>query len=176
MGSRSYGLTLTFNNDPRIARQCVELHTELVESLKGILAPEDFFTQMFLQPLPSYRWPIGRQRGGNVLGLDNLKNNALLYTAGVGVLADAAPLEAVHGRLKVMGAKVADFANSVQGDMDFVYLNYAGSEQDPLGAYGASNVRLMKEAASRYDPTGVFQTRIPGGFKISHVEQVRTLH
>lgn len=170
MGIRSYGLTLTFDNDPIIARRCVELHTKLVESLKNIMAPDDFFTQMFLQPLPSYRWPIGRQRGGNVMGLDNLKNNALLYTAGVGVLVDSAPLETVHAQLKAMGAKVADFAKSVQGDMDFVYLNYADSEQDPLSTYGASNVKLMKDVAARYDPTGVFQTRVSGGFKISHVE------
>lgn len=169
MEIRSYGLTLTFNNDPRIARRCVQLHTELVESLKNTMAPNDFFTQMFLQPLPSYRWPLGRHGGGNVLGLDHLSNNALLYTAGVGVFADAAPLEAVHAQLKAMGAKVADFAKSMQGDMNFVYLNYAGSEQDPLGAYGVSNIKLMKDVAAKYDPTGVFQTRVPGGFKISHV-------
>ncbi|KAI1118681.1 FAD-binding domain-containing protein [Nemania sp. NC0429] len=169
-GAWSYVLTLTFDNDPRIARRCVELHAEFVASLEGLMAPEDFYTQMFLQPLPSYRWPIGRQQGGNILGLDYLENNALLYTAGFGVWVDSAPLETAHKELKAMAAKVADFAKSVQGDMDFIYLNYAGSEQDPLGTYGASNVKIMKDVAAKFDPTGVFQTRVAGGFKISHVE------
>ncbi|KAI3321032.1 FAD-binding domain-containing protein [Xylariaceae sp. AK1471] len=169
-GTWNYGLTFTFNNDPRIARLCVDLHTELVKSLSGLMAPEDFFTQMFLQPLPSYRWPIGKKRGGNVLGLDDLQNNALLYTAGVGVLADDGPLEAAHEQLKAMAAKLADFAKSVQGDMDFIYLNYADSDQDPLGTYSASNIKLMKDVAAKYDPTGVFQTRVPGGYKISKVD------
>lgn len=163
-------MTLTFNNDKRIAQRCVELHTEFVKSLNNLMAAEDYFTQMFLQPLPSYRWPIGKQRGGNVLGLDHLQNNALLYTAGVGVITDNAPLEEAHALLKEMGAKVTDFAKSVQGEMDFIYLNYADVDQDPLGTYGASNIQLMKDVAAKYDPTGVFQTHIPGGYKISKLE------
>ncbi|KAI1170199.1 FAD-binding domain-containing protein [Nemania sp. FL0916] len=168
-GAWSYGLTLTFDNDPRIAYRCAELHTELVESLKTLMAPEDFFTQMFLQPLPSYRWPLGEQHGGNVLGLDDLTNNALLYTAGVGILTDGAPLEAAHAQLKVMAAQIADFAKSVQGDMDFIYLNYADIDQDPLSTYGAANIEFMRDVAAKYDPMGVFQTRVSGGYKISHV-------
>ncbi|KAI8628514.1 FAD-binding domain-containing protein [Xylariaceae sp. FL1651] len=169
-GTWNFGLTLTFNNNPRILNRCIELHTELVESLKSMMAPEDFFTQMFFQPLPSYRWPIGQQRGGNVLGLDNLTNNAILYTAGVGLIEDSMPLEAAHTQLRIMAAQVENFAKSVQGDMDFIYLNYADIDQDPLGSYGASNVQFLKDVAARYDPTGVFQTRIPGGFKVSKVE------
>ncbi|KAI1129935.1 FAD-binding domain-containing protein [Nemania abortiva] len=169
-GTWNYGLTLTFNNDPRIAHLCVELHTELVDSLKTLMAPEGFFTQMFLQPLPSYRWPIGKQHGGNVLGLDNLTNNALLFTAGVGILVDDAPVDAAHAQLKAMAGKIVDFAKSVQGDMDFIYLNYADSDQSPLSTYGEANIKLMKEVAAKYDPSGVFQTLIPGGYKISQVE------
>ncbi|KAI0424493.1 FAD-binding domain-containing protein [Xylaria sp. FL1042] len=168
-GSWSYGATLTFNNDKRIANRAVELHVEFVDSLKKLMAPEDFFTQMFLQPLPSYRWPIGSQRGGNVLGLDNLKNNALLYTGGVGILKDDAPRDKAHALLKEMTAELADFAKSVQGEMDFVYLNYADADQDPLGSYGAANIKLMKDVAAKYDPMGVFQTLLPGGFKILKV-------
>ncbi|KAI0204448.1 FAD-binding domain-containing protein [Astrocystis sublimbata] len=168
-GAESYGLTLTFNNDKRIAQRCVELHSEFVNSLKTLMAPEDFFTQMFLQPLPAYRWAFGKQHGGNVLGLDDLNNNALLYTAGVGLIADGAPGDEAHALLQEMLAKVADFAKSVQGEMEFIYLNYADADQNPLGTYGVSNIALMKDVAAKYDPTGVFQTRIPGGFKISHV-------
>ncbi|RYC55514.1 hypothetical protein CHU98_g10691 [Xylaria longipes] len=166
-GTWNYGLTLTFNNDKRIAQRCVELHTEFVKSLSNLMAPETYLTQMVLQPLPSYRWPIGKQRGGNVLGLDSLQNNALLYTAGVGIRTDNAPLEEANALLEAMGAQVADFAKSVQGDMDFIYMNYAGADQDPLATYGASNIKLIKDVAAKYDPTGVFQTHIPGGYKIS---------
>ncbi|KAI1298398.1 FAD-binding domain-containing protein [Xylaria venustula] len=169
-GGWNYGTTLTFNNDKRIANYAVKLHEELVTSLKKIMAPEDFFTQMFLQPLPSYRWPIGSQRGGNVLGLDHLKNNALLYTGGVAITTDDAPREEAHALVKELTTKLSDYAKSVQGDMDFIYMNYADAYQDPIGGYGAANVKLIKDVAAKYDPTGAFQTRIAGGFKVSKVQ------
>jgi hypothetical protein len=148
----------------------VDLHAEFVKSLEAVMAPEDFFTQMFLQPLPSYRWAIGKKHGGNVLGLDDLKNNALLYTVGVGVLSDEAPREKAHELVNKMGANLSDFAESVGGGMNFIYLNYAGSEQDPLSSYGTANVAFMKDVAARYDPAGIFQNRVRGGYKISKAE------
>ena len=52
----------------------------------------------------------------------------------------------------------------------FTYLNYAASSQDPLASYGDANVRFLKHVAKKYDPHGVFQTLMPGGFKISKTE------
>lgn len=65
--------------------------------------------------------------------------------------------------------ELEDFAKSVGGNVEFRYLNYCDGSQDPLATYGAANIRKMKEASAKYDPTGVFQNRVPGGFKISKV-------
>jgi hypothetical protein len=54
--------------------------------------------------------------------------------------------------------------------MDFRYLNYCDISQDPLSTYGEDNIKQMQEVAIKYDPTGVFQRRVPGGFKISKVK------
>jgi hypothetical protein len=51
-----------------------------------------------------------------------------------------------------------------------VYLPYAKALQDPLGSYGADNVRYMKEVSRRYDPTRFFQRMVPGGFKVDRVD------
>lgn len=66
--------------------------------------------------------------------------------------------------------EIEDFAKEVGGDVGFRYLNYCDGSQDPLGSYGVENIRKMKEAAAKYDPAGVFQTKVPGGFKISKVQ------
>lgn len=42
--------------------------------------------------------------------------------------------------------------------------------QDPLASYGPESVKKMKAAAKKYDPFGVFQKLVPGGFKISKVQ------
>jgi hypothetical protein len=48
----------------------------------------------------------------------------------------------------------------------FQYLNFAAWFQDPLGGYGQEQKRTLKEVARKYDPTGVFQRQVPGGFKL----------
>ena len=48
----------------------------------------------------------------------------------------------------------------------WIYLNYANDDQDPIGSYGSANVAKLQAASKKYDPTGLFQTNVPGGFKL----------
>ena len=50
--------------------------------------------------------------------------------------------------------------------IDFIYLNYADISQQVLQSWGSSNVAKLQAASKKYDPSGVFQTQVPGGFKI----------
>ena len=50
--------------------------------------------------------------------------------------------------------------------IDFIYLNYADISQRVLQSWGSSNVNKLKAASKKYDPSGVFQRQVPGGFKI----------
>lgn len=72
-----------------------------------------------------------------------------------------------------LGLKLTDgiqkFATEQGTAVDYLYLNYADKDQNPLAGYGADNVAFMKEVSGKYDPSGVFQTSLPGGFKISKV-------
>lgn len=49
----------------------------------------------------------------------------------------------------------------------FEFLNNAAPFQDPLGSYGAENLQFMQDVAKKYDPDEIFQTLMPGGFKLS---------
>lgn len=49
---------------------------------------------------------------------------------------------------------------------NLVYLNYAGRDQDPLGSYGVDEMAQLMRVAAKYDPRGVFQRQVPGGFKL----------
>lgn len=75
-----------------------------------------------------------------------------------------------HPICKAANQEIEHFAKTIGGDVGFLYLNYCDGSQDPLGSYGAENIRKMKDAAAKYDPTGVFQRKVPGGFKISKVK------
>lgn len=48
----------------------------------------------------------------------------------------------------------------------FKYLNYADRTQDPIGSYGEKMKKRLQDASKKYDPNGLFQMRVPGGFKL----------
>ncbi len=48
----------------------------------------------------------------------------------------------------------------------FEYLNYAGPHQTPLASYGAESFGFLAGVSRKYDPEGVFQRKVPGGFKL----------
>jgi hypothetical protein len=112
---------------------------------------------------------VKRHRGvGNILGLDRLKSNAIVWNAGVAILnGNDAALAAARAELNAMTAELKYFAKQNGLLLDFVYLNYADVNQDALGSYGFDNVLFMKEVAKRYDPDGFWQLRVPGGWKLS---------
>jgi len=153
-------------------RRCVEIYAEYVQKLKGFINPEKFTTSLLFQPIPSYMVAIGQRRGGNMLGLDDVNFNAVMFTAGFGVYPSEGEGKAAlaYAELMAMTAEVKKLSKLLNGEMDFIFLNYADAVQDPLGSYGLKNVQHMRQVAAGYDPTGVFQTRIPGGFKISRVK------
>ena len=49
---------------------------------------------------------------------------------------------------------------------EFQYMNYADPSQDPIASYGGDNVNFLKRVSKKYDSRGVFQTKVPGGFKV----------
>lgn len=158
--------TLTFKNDPQVLQYAVTTHNQLVEEFRTQSPDGDFITQCMFQPLPTLFAKHAADRGGNVLGLDGIGGNAVLWLA---TLAVRTPEQEAVGRETMVAwvKSVEDFAKSVGSNVEWRYLNYADYTQDPLSSYGKENLELIRAAANKYDPAGVFQTRVPGGFKIS---------
>lgn len=69
---------------------------------------------------------------------------------------------------------LSTYAASVDAENPFIYLDYADISQRPLESYGVENVAKIQDAAAKYDPEGVFQHMMPGGFKISQVRNTLT--
>lgn len=54
-------------------------------------------------------------------------------------------------------------AKEVQ-QLDFIAMTFAGKRQNVLKGYGPDNFKLLQQAATKYDPAGVFQNLQKGGF------------
>ena len=48
----------------------------------------------------------------------------------------------------------------------FKYLNYAAPTQDVIGGYGEASAAKLRAVSKKYDPTGLFQKAVPGGYKL----------
>ena len=146
-------------------RKAVELHRHLVEDMKRDSRDGDFETQAYFQPLPAIIARRGAERGGNILGLDRLKSNAVVL---LGSLAVNGVDQEALGRQKMDAWRhtLGEYSRERGALVDFRYMNYADASQDVLGSYGEVNVRKMLAVSRKYDPEGTFQKRVPGGFKL----------
>jgi hypothetical protein len=166
---RQNWFSLTFKNDIRIIKRAALLHDELVNQLSTLIPSKNFTTSCLFQPMPVLFAQRSKQRGGNVLGLDQLGENALLWSI-VGSTHTVEEYAIMRERLMVYVAAVEAFAVSQDLNVDWRYLNYVDSTQDPLKSYGQRNVEFMRKVAAKYDPSGIFQTKVVSGWKISKVQ------
>lgn len=160
---------MCFKNDKRILAEASRLHDGLVEELTAFIPDGNFITQCLFQPLPALLAKNLVAAGGNVMGMERQKDDGIMFLAVAMVKTMEQELFA-YPRVKAWIQAVTDFAATIEGgNLDWKHLNYADKSQNVLAAYGADNVRLMKVAAAKFDPTQVFQKLVPGGFKISEV-------
>lgn len=121
------------------------------------------------QAIPTVFSKHSVERGGNVLGLDRETKNGIMLLFNIAVKGDADTEARARQKLRATTDELHEFAKKEGGLIEWQFLNYADSYQDPLSSYGAENVAKIRAAANKYDPKGVFQTRAPGGFKIGKV-------
>lgn len=151
--------TLRADTDALVA--AADIYSKAIEPLK----PLDGITLcLTLQAYPRSLLRKTAELGGNVLGLDPREPlvTILLLTYWkrreddeqiMGVLRGA--LEAIEKDADARGQRVP-----------YTYLNYASDFQDPFSSYGEENKKFLQEVSRKYDPEGLFQKNVPGGFKL----------
>jgi hypothetical protein len=158
---------MTFANDASIFTEIVRLNDEFVAEWKKVNDP-DFITQCMFQAIPTVFSKHSVEKGGNVMGLDKEKRNGIMLLFDIAVKTAEEEARA-RSLLFAYGERMQTFAAGKKGLLDWQFMNYADKTQDPLAGYGADNVAKIRAAAKKVDPKGIFQTKAPGGFKVSRV-------
>ncbi|RMY92042.1 hypothetical protein D0864_00380 [Hortaea werneckii] len=151
--------TLTTKNDLRVLTKAHELWLIVVQRLKTE-AKGPWEGHQLYQPMPPTFGKDSVAHGGNALGLDRFDETLILYEPYLS-WTYAEQDDLFNGQAKWLRDELAAFAKSIGADNEFIYLDYADADQNPLGSYGEENVRKMKAAAKEYDPQGVFQKLQP---------------
>lgn len=78
---------------------------------------------------------------------------------------DDANVTAAAANLALVAGIIASEEGSVT-NTTFVYSAYANAKQKPYQGWAGGAVERLQAASKKYDPNGVFQKLVPGGFKV----------
>lgn len=118
-----------------------------------------------LEPIPPIISSKSASMGGNVLGLDP-EHGALMVVLLAVSYTNFEDDDLVASTAEALFESIDSTAISLGAFDRFKYLNYAAISQDPIDSYGAQNKARLQAASRKYDPAGIFQRVVPGGFKL----------
>ncbi|KAF7622066.1 oxidoreductase FAD-binding protein [Aspergillus flavus] len=131
-----------------------------LESVEGI---PGMVWAISLEPLPPAIY--ARNASRNALGLTDA-SGSLVVTLLSATWDDESDDEEVDKAARELFDNIDNDARKLGVYEPFVYLNYAAPWQDPISSYKSKNVQLLKRVSQDVDPKRVFQTNVPGGFKL----------
>ncbi|KAJ0114775.1 hypothetical protein J7T55_004516 [Diaporthe amygdali] len=107
-----------------------------------------------------------RHAASNALGLSGRNGAALLVLLLDVRWSEATDDETVASTAKLLFEAIKHEAQKIGAFDPFIYLNYAGPDQNPIATYGAENVQRLRAIRSRADPGELFTEQVPGGHKV----------
>lgn len=161
-GVRCAYMNTTVKADAATLNAAAEAYLAALEPLKGC---EGITCSLTLQPYSASLLRKSAELGGNVLGMD-AADGPLVSILALTWWKDKADDEKIVGTFRKVIETIDRDAASRGTAVPFKYMNYAWHFQDPIGSYGDKNKAFLQEVSSKYDPDGVFQKGVPGGFKL----------
>lgn len=167
-GYQNSWFAITVKNDPAILQFIVDQHNNFTTEWQKATGDETFSLYTVFQALPKVMFDHGVEAGGNVLGMDRVDGNSVLFQVFM-VYSGAELVDQADSFMTSYRETVRAQSVKTGTDIEFQYLNYAAKTQDPISSYGEANVAFLKNVSQKYDPAGIQQTRVPGGFKLPKV-------
>lgn len=164
-------LSMSIKNDAALMKKAVDvlLH-DLVADIKEVHVPSgEPRCYLVTQPLLGRYAQNSKARGGNMLGLEHMQTPEAILILVMLQVDSWELMQALLPRVKARFGQLQAHAESVDGAVEFLYGNYSFNTQEPFNTYGEENIRKMREMSSKYDADGVWQTRVPGGFKVANL-------
>jgi hypothetical protein len=155
-------MNTTIKADAATLKAIVEIYTTALEPIKSI---DGLVCSLTVQPYPLSLLHKSAELGGNSLRLSP-ESGPLVSLLLLAYRAKKDDDEKLLAAQKDTLNKIRDEAVKRNVHVPFEFLDYAFSQQDPVGSYGVENRERLRDVSRKYDPEGVFQKLVPGGFKL----------
>lgn len=143
-------------------KAAAKIFQDAIEPLKSI---ENVLLSFTLQPYPATLLQKSATEGGNVLGL-NPELGSLVSILFLTFWEREEDDDKIVSTLRAALDEIDRDAEARRTLVPFKYLNYADTVQNPIRSYGSENIKRLQDASCKYDPDGVFQKGVPGGWKL----------
>ena len=161
-GQRQLFSTGTYRNSAKMMKQVYEIANDTVRDLNGVSGVK---YSLSFQPEPIVLLEKAKSAGGNSLGLDPAEGP--LFNFLLTVTWDSASDDAlVKRKAQELYTRSEVAAEELGVQNKYLYLNYAAEWQDPIAGYGRDVKARLQATSKEYDPSGVFQNQVRGGFKL----------
>ena len=163
-GGRASFMTLTHGATLPMLEAVLAAFNTSVAAVRGV----DAITwTLSLEPLPPAIYE--RHAHDNALGLDGRGGKGLVVTLLTAMWSDAADDATVEAAGEALHDDIKAAAQEL-GEYDpWLYLNYASRaawQGSPVASYGWGSAARLRQTSAKVDPAGVFQKKVPGGFKL----------
>ncbi|KAI0396782.1 hypothetical protein F5Y17DRAFT_417760 [Xylariaceae sp. FL0594] len=139
-----------------------DIYVKAIEPLKGV---EGLVTSLTLQAYPKSLLNKTAAAGGNSLGLDP-QDGPLMSILLLGFWQKKEDAAQIHSVYKDVIEAIDRAATAKGTAVPYKYMNYAAPFQDPITSYGEKNKAALQEASKKYDPEGLFQKGVSGGWRL----------
>lgn len=160
--NRKQFVTTSFKNSAALLEKVFDLSNSTLQSL---LPCKELSWYLSYQGIPASISKQSASTGGNALGIDPSEGSLVLVLLTL-FWRDAADDARIDDATKNMFQRIDDMASEMGLGTGWKYLNYAARWQNPIDGYGAENKKKLQDVSRKYDPQGVFQRHVPGGFKL----------
>lgn len=136
-----------------------------VKALQGLKTIEGLTTSFTLQAYPKSLLDKTASMGGNSLGIDPA-DGPLMSILILSFWQNKDDDDKLHSTFGAAIEAIDRDAATKGTAVPYKYMNYAAPFQDPIGSYGKDNKAKLQAASKKYDPEGLFQKGVPGGWKL----------
>ena len=161
-GTRHTQGATTVRNDLETMKAAYGIFCQTMAGLKDIKGFKVSFT--FQAILPGWY----NKGDPNILGLEGC-NEPLIIVHLSNTWPEAKDDQRIRAAVQAMLEQIEAMAAAKKTGHPYRFINYCMEWQRPYDGCGEKNLKLMREASSKYDPEGLFQTGCAGGFKIPTV-------
>lgn len=136
-----------------------------VNALGPLKAIEGLTTSFTLQAYPKSLLDKTASAGGNSLGIDP-SDGPLMSILILSFWQNKEDDDKINSTFKRVIEAVDQDATTRGTAVPYKYMNYAAPFQDPIKMYGKENKAKLQATSKKYDPKGLFQKGVVGGWKL----------